>query len=90
MVSIELFPDLSHCVETQAKREYDEAMKKLLADKEHTEDIERRLELLQAFLEKTDFRELRRLSEKHLAEGKQVKFTICLEGGKPQYSMEIT
>ena len=89
MVNIELFPDLSHCVETQAKKQYEEIMKKLLAAELYSEEAERRLELLHLFLEKTDFKDLRRESEKYLVEGKQVKFTIYLEAGKPQYRMEV-
>ncbi len=93
MASVDLFPDLSHCVETQAKREHGETMKKLLAagqDLKDSEGLERKLELLQKFLEQTDFTYLRRQSEKHLMEGKQVKFTVYLEDGEPQYEMRVT
>jgi len=79
-------------VETQARREYSETMKKLLAaehDPKEAEELERKLEILQTFLEQTDFRHLRGQSEKHLIEGKQVKFTVYLEDGKPQYEMRV-
>jgi hypothetical protein len=89
MVRIDLYPDLSHCVETQARREYSETMKKLLVAEESSGELQQRLELLHSFLEQTDFRELRRQSEKHLVEGKQVKFTVYSEAGDPRYSMQV-
>ncbi|GAH43195.1 unnamed protein product, partial [marine sediment metagenome] len=40
-------------------------------------ELEERIELLKAFLESADFGRLRSQSEKHLIEGKKVKFVIC-------------
>jgi hypothetical protein len=88
VVRVELFPDLSHCVQTQAKKEHSETMKKLLAAEGQSEELEERLELLRLFLEEADFKDLRRESEKHLAQGRQVKFTVYLEDGRPRWDLQ--
>jgi len=88
-LQIELVPDLSHCIETIAKREYAEIVNKLLSA-EDDEELQQRAVLLQAFLETTDFRPLRRESESHLIEGKKVTFIVCLDEGLPEHKMEIT
>jgi hypothetical protein len=90
MVQIELVPDLSHCVETMAKREYKEMVAKLLAAEEDSEELQERIELLRLFLKTMDFRKLRRESEKHLVEGKRVKFVVYLEGGVLNCEMVVT
>ncbi len=46
-----------YCVETAAKKKYDEIVRKLL--KEDDEELERQLELLIEFLKKADFGKLR-------------------------------
>ena len=50
--------------------------------------LEDRIELLRMFLETADFRKLRAESEKHLIEGKNVKFVLTLVKGKPKYEMK--
>jgi len=72
MLRIELVPDISHCIEPVAKDEYRATMAKLLAAGEGDEDLQQKLEILRIFLETTDFRRLRRESERHLAEGRRV------------------
>ena len=89
MVQIELVPDLSHCIETVAKREYEETVKKLIAD-EADEGLQQRVELLRMFLERMDFKKLRQESEKYLTEGERVKFLVYLEGGAPKYDLRVT
>jgi len=89
MVQVELYPDLTHCIETQAKREYGNAMKKLLTAEGSSEALEERLELLRLFLEEADFKNLRRESEKHLMEGRRVRFNIHLDNGRPQWQMQV-
>jgi len=51
--------------------------------------LEEKIELLKAFLESMDFKKLRSQSERHLAEGKQVKFVISWKEGKPSYEMVV-
>jgi hypothetical protein len=89
VLQIELLPDLSHCIETVAKREYREAAGRLLAAGEGNEELQERIEILRLFLETADFNGLRRESERHLVEGRKVKFVVCLEEGKPRYEMQV-
>jgi len=85
MVQIELIPDLSHCIETVAKRRYHNLIKTYLqADKDDTE-FERKLELLRTFLESADFRKLRKESEEYLLKGQKVKFILRLENEETEY-----
>jgi len=89
MVRIELTPTLTHCIETTARQEFlkgkDEYMRSGGEDKE----LEERIEILRAFLETMDFRELRRQSEEHLTEGKTVRFILYLQEGKPEYELKV-
>ncbi len=52
-------------------------------------DLEERISILKAFLEQSDFAELRTRSEKHLVEGKRVKFMICGRGGSVDCQMMV-
>jgi len=81
-------PELEACVETQAKREYNQTLSELLK-KGESKDLEEKLELLRLFLESADFNKLRSESEKHLVAGKRVKFILHLEEGKLKYEMKI-
>lgn len=89
MLRVELVPDLTHCIETVARNEYRETMAKLLAAGESDEDLQQKLELLRVFLETTDFRRLRRESEKYLTEGKRVKFVVYLQEGNVRYDQQV-
>ena len=75
-------------METQAKRQYNQILSELLKNGEEGELVEK-FETLRLFLESTDFKKLRSESEKHLIEGKKVKFILHLEEGKPKYEMKI-
>ena len=88
MTYIELVPELEACVETQAKRQYNQVLSELLKKGEEPELAEK-LELLRLFLEAADFNRLRSESEKHLVAGKKVKFILHLEKGRPEYEMKI-
>jgi len=85
---IELEPELDACVQTQAKRRYNQLTGELLRENTDNKLVEK-LETLQLFLESADFNKLRRESEKHLIEGKKVKFILHMERGKPAYEMEV-
>ena len=90
MVCIELFPNLSHCIETVAKEEYWNSVNKFMEDEQEDKELQQRIELLKAFLESMDFKKLRRESESYLIQGKTVKFVIYWESGKPSYEMVLT
>ena len=75
-------------METKAKRQYNQILSELLKKGEE-EELTEKLETLRLFLESADFNKLRSESEKHLVEGKGVKFILYLEKGMPKYEMKI-
>jgi hypothetical protein len=87
---IELFPTLSHCIETLAKERFRHLVTQCIENEQIDSQLKDEIELLKAFLELTDFRKLRSESEKHLLEGKKVKFSVYWKEGKPHYQMIVT
>ena len=59
MVCIELRPDLSSCIETLSKKEYERTLNLLLKKGPVDEELGERLEVLRLFLEKSNFGHLR-------------------------------
>ena len=90
MEVIELFPSLSHCIETAARKEFRNFVNQYMEGGQEDKKLEEKILLLRAFLESTDFKKLRSQSERHLVEGKKVKFVICWKEGKPSYEMVVT
>jgi hypothetical protein len=88
-VKIELVPTLDLCIEGTARQEYKKCANEYMQRGRKDRELEQKIELLRMFLETTDFRKLRAESEKHLIEGKKVKFILTLEKGKPRYEMKI-
>ena len=88
-MEIKLEPDLSNCIETVAKREYERILSILLRADEEDVQLGEELELLRLFLESADFGQLRSLSEDILLEGKRVKFTLKATESLPGYEVEI-
>ena len=76
-------------METQAKKQYNQMVSELL-NKDEGGELAEKLETLRLFLESADFSKLRSESEKHLIEGRRVKFILYLEEGKPKYEMKVT
>ena len=89
MLKIELIPDLTHCIETVAKREHAAVSKQLLAPGAVNRELEEKLEILKLFLESVDFKQLRVDSERQMMAGRRVKFTVYLDNGMPEYEMHI-
>ena len=87
-LTIELLPDLSHCVETRARQEYAAAMSKIMSGDE-LPGLENRLELLKAFLEEADFSRLRRQSEEHLTQGRKVRFVLSASAEHGRWSLKM-
>ncbi len=83
-----LEPELDACVETQAKRQYNQLLRELFTASDDDTLVER-LETLQLFLESADFSQLRQESEKHLVAGKRVRFFLRRRDGVPEYEMRI-
>jgi hypothetical protein len=88
-VFIELEPTLSSCIETLAKREYEKVLGTLLRTGIEDENLSEKLEVLRIFLESTDFSALRSQYERHLEEGKKVKFRICSRKGKVSHELIV-
>ena len=89
MARIELAPTLTHCIETTARQEFLKSKDEYIRSGGEDKELEERIELLRAFLEAMDFRELRRQSEQYLTEGRNVRFIIYQEEGKPKYEMKV-
>jgi hypothetical protein len=90
MEGIELFPSLSHCIETTAKEEFRNLVNQYMEVGRKDKKLEDKIELLKAFLESADFKKLRSQSERYLLEGKRVKFVICWKADKIPYEMVVT
>ena len=89
MVPIELKPDLSNCIETLSKKEYERTLNLLLKKGPVDEELGERLEVLRLFLESTDFGHLRSQYEGYLAEEKKVTFLIYPEERKASYKLIV-
>ncbi len=89
MVYIELRPNLSSCIETLSKKEYEQTLNLLLKERNVDEKLAERLEVLRLFLESADFGHLRSQYEGYLAEGKKVTFLIYPEEGKVSYKLIV-
>ena len=87
MDQIELVPDLSHCIETVARREYENLARNYLQSGKGDSELGEKIELLRSFLESADFRKLREQSEGYLLKGQKVKFVLYRERGKARYKM---
>ncbi len=90
MDHIELCPDLSRCIQTVAREEFWASVNTLMASEQESEDLQQRVELLRAFLESMDFKELRRQSEEHLTQGQRVKFLVYWKQSEPGYDMIVS
>jgi hypothetical protein len=90
MSKIELKPDLSSCIETVARREYNDITRTLMTTTSPDETLMEKAEVLKLFLETADFRKLRAESEKHLLAGKKVKFLVYREDELPRYEMQVS
>jgi len=90
MHCIELFPDLSHCIETVAKQEFWNSATRYMESEQEDKELKDRIELLKAFLESMNFGKLRSESEQYLIKGKKVKFAIYWKEDKPSYEMIIS
>jgi len=90
MLKIELVPDLSNCIETVANKEYQKTIRRLLAAGEEGEEFQEKAEALRLFLETMDFKKLRSESERHLVEGKTVRFVVRMKVGILRYDMRVT
>lgn len=89
MLRVKLHPDLSRCIETVARDEYERGLRSLLAG-EGGERLAERTELLRLFLETADFSDLRRQSERYLLEGKKVASIVYMAEGALRYELQVS
>ena len=89
MLKIELVPDLSHCIHTVTKREYEDTLRQLLSAEDGNKKLGKKLELLTILLKEIDFKQLRSESEKYIMEGKKVKFVFYLKNNVPEYEIQV-
>jgi len=89
MLRIELVPDLSSCIETVARREHEETVRRLLAGERPEESLKEKAETLRLFLETADLRRLRAESERHLVEGRKVRFVVFVRDGVAEHEMYV-
>jgi len=89
MDGVELFPSLSHCIETTAREEFWNSVNQYMEGGQEDKKLEERIKLLKAFLESMDFKKLRSQSERHLIEGKQVKFVISWKADRLDCQMMV-
>jgi hypothetical protein len=87
MVQVELTPDPSHCIETVARKEYQNLVSGYLQAGKGDSEFEDKVELLRSFLESADFRKLRKQSEEYLLKGQNIKFILYRESGKAKHKM---
>jgi hypothetical protein len=85
MVCVEMKPNLSSCIETLSKKEYELTLHLLLKEGHVNEELGQRLEALRLFLESVDFAQLRSQYEAYLTAGRGVTFLIYYEKGKVNY-----
>jgi len=88
-IQIVLTPTVSHCIEIVAKREYWKNVNTYLKKRKKDKRLEEKIELLRYFLETADFGNLRSQSEKHIIDGKQVKFIVSIKNKKLLYEMTV-
>jgi hypothetical protein len=86
---VQLQPDLSRCIETVARDEYERGLRSLLAGADD-EQLAERTDLLRLFLETADFSGLRRQSEGYLLEGKKVAFVVYKDEGVLRYELQVS
>ena len=89
MMELRLEPNISSCIETVAKREYNKVLGMLLKGEQEDKELLEALELLRLFLESADFRKLRSASEGFLLNGRRVAFLLKSSSGTPGYEIEI-
>ncbi len=96
MGKIELKPRYStveipgRCIKCLAEQEYGDCLRELLGKGEGgRKKLEKRFEALISLLKSPELTKLRGEPEKYLADGKEVKFIINLEEGKPRYEIKL-
>ena len=88
MMEVKLEPNLSHCIETVAKRKYEKVLSQILGGKQEDSLLDE-LELLRLFLESADLRHLRSRCEESLLAGKRVEVILKSAQAVIPFEVEI-
>lgn len=75
-IRVELHPDPDHCLETQARRAYQELAAAYLRGGAEEEAVGERIDMLREFLARADFRRLRQECERRLQRGDPTGFVL--------------
>jgi len=86
---LKLEPDVSHCIQTVAKKEYEKVLSLLLKNDQADVEKEETLELLKLFLESADFGKLRMRCDEFLLKGKRVAVTLKSCSKANTYEIEL-
>jgi hypothetical protein len=77
------------CLKCLTEHELNNCLALLLGSDSNDEETKRKYTALVEFLEDPEFEEMRRESEKLLAEGREVSVKIEFENGQPRYELVI-
>jgi hypothetical protein len=77
------------CIKCLAEQKLDTCLRELLRSEEDDPKQYQTYEVLLAFLQSPESEELRKESERYLAEGRQVTVSINFEGSQPRYELKI-
>jgi hypothetical protein len=75
------------CIKCFAEEQFRDCLKELLKGGGRGRELEEMYEALVSFLTSPDLQKLRDESERHLAEGRDVKVVIRMEEGEPRYEI---
>jgi DNA-binding FadR family transcriptional regulator len=77
------------CLKCLSEQELNSCLVQLLREGAMNKEIQRKYEALVKFLQSPESEQLRKESEKYLAEGKQVSVRISVNKGKPKYELIV-
>ena len=77
------------CIKCLAEQELNNCLLELLKSGENEQELQRRYEMLLAFLRSPESQKLRDESEKRLAEGRRVMLKLSFVDGEPRYDLKI-
>ena len=86
---IEFKPSLSECIETLAKREYEESLRACLVSPENSDELQEKIKLLRLFLESANFSQLRAECEKWLSASKGIRVILNLVDENPETKLIV-
>ena len=78
------------CIKCLAEQKYGDCLRELLRGEGEHKELEETYETLVSFLTSPELRKLRDESEKHLAEGKDVKVVLHMGEAEPSYEMRVS